>query len=226
MMSDFKLSAKRRTVVGKKVNALRRQGLLPAVIYGAGIEALPIELDAIEASRVLSSVGGSTLVSLTVDKDQHQVLVRDAQRDVIRRDLLHVDFLKVSMDVTIRTEVPVDFVGEAPAVSEQGGVLVTELTEIEVEALPSDLPDRIVVDLEPLAEIDDTITVGDLFFDKGVEVLTSPEEVLARVIYQVEEIIEEEEEIEEIIPTELEPELVERGKREEVEGEEKTREEE
>jgi large subunit ribosomal protein L25 len=226
MMSDFKLSAKRRTVIGKKVKALRRQGLLPAVLYGVGIEPLPIELDAREASSVLSGVRGSTLVSLAVDKDQHQVLVRDYQRDVIRRDLLHVDFLKVAMDVTIRTEVPVDFVGEAPAVSEQGGVLVTELTEIEVEALPADLPDRIVVDLAPLAEIDDTITVGDLFFEKGVEVLTSPEEVLARVIYQMEEEIEEVEEIEEIIPSEIEPELVERGKREEVEEEDKTKEEE
>ncbi|HEY43204.1 MAG TPA: 50S ribosomal protein L25 [Anaerolineae bacterium] len=215
-MSDFKLNAKRRVVIGKKVKALRRQGLLPGVLYGVGIEPLPIELDAKEASKILSFVRGSTLVTLTVDKDQHQVLLRDEQRDVIRRDLIHVDFLKVAMDVTIRTEVPVDFVGEAPAVSERGGVLVTELTEIEVEALPADLPDRIVVDLEPLAEIDDTITVGDLFFSKGVEVLTGPDEVLARVIYQMEEEIEEEE-IEEIIPMEMEPELVERGKREEIE---------
>ena len=223
-MSDVKLNAKRRGVIGKKVKALRRQGLLPAVLYGVGIEPLPIELDAKEASRVLSSVRGSTLVTLTVDKDQHQVLVRDEQRDVIRRDLIHVDFLKVAMDVTIRTEVPVDFVGEAPAVSDRGGVLVTELTEIEVEALPADLPDRIVVDLEPLAEIDDTITVGDLFFGKGVEVLTSPDEVLARVIYQMEEEIVEEE-IEEMIPMEMEPELVERGKREEIEEGGKTEEE-
>ena len=224
-MSDFKLNAKRRVVIGKKVKALRRQGLLPGVLYGVGIEPLPIELDAKEASKILSFVRGSTLVTLTVDKDQHQVLLRDEQRDVIRRDLIHVDFLKVAMDVTIRTEVPVDFVGEAPAVSERGGVLVTELTEIEVEALPADLPDRIVVDLEPLAEIDDTITVGDLFFSKGVEVLTGPDEVLARVIYQMEEEIEEEE-IEEIIPMEMEPELVERGKREEIEEGKKQEEEE
>jgi large subunit ribosomal protein L25 len=223
-MSDFKLYAKQRAVVGKKVKALRRQGLLPAVLYGTGIEPLPIELDAKEASRILSSVRGSTLVTLTVDKDQHQVLVRDEQRDVIRRDLIHVDFLKVAMDVAIRTEVPVDFVGEAPAVSEKGGVLVTELTEIEVEALPANLPDRIVVDLEPLAEIDDTITVGDLFFGEGVEVLTDLNEVLARVIYQMEEEIEEEA-IEEVIPVEMEPELIERGKREEREEGERAEEE-
>lgn len=184
-MSEYKLNADKRVVIGKKVKALRRQGRLPAVLYGVGMEPLPIELDAREATKVLSGVSGSTLVSLSVGKDQHQVLVRDVQRDVILRDLIHVDFLKVAMDVTIRTEVPIELVGEAPAVSDQGGVLVTELTEIEIEALPSDLPDRVTVDLEPLAEIDDTITVGDLYFGEGVEVLTNAEEVLVRVIYQM-----------------------------------------
>lgn len=131
----------------------------------------------------------------------------------------HVDFLKVAMDEVIRTSVPVELVGEAPAIRELGGVLVTGLAEIEVEALPSDLPDRMTVDLEILAEIDDNITVGDLNFGKGVEVLTGLDEVLARVIYQVEEEIEEEV-VEEEILVEEEPELIERGKREEEEEEE------
>ena len=217
-MSELVLNAEPREVTGKKVKALRRQGFLPAVLYGAGIESIPIKLDLKEASKVISAAGSSTLVLLQIGKKKHQVLVRDTQRQIIRRGLQHVDFLKVAMDVAIRAEVPVEFVGEAPAVRDLGGVLVTDLVEIEVEALPADLPDRITVDLELLLEINDTITVGDISFGEGVEVITSPDEVISRVIYQVEEEIEEEEELEEIIPTEEEPEVIERGKLEEEEG--------
>jgi len=217
-MSELILNAEHREVTGKKVKALRRQGYLPAVLYGVGIESIPIKLDLKEASKVISAAGSSTLLLLKIGKKQHQVLVRDTQRQVIRRGLQHVDFLKVAMDVAIRAEVPIEFVGEAPAVRDLGGVLVTELIEIEIESLPADLPDRITVDLELLAEITDTITVGDLSFGEGVEVITSPNDVIARVIYQVEEEIEEEE-LEEVIPTEEEPEVIERGKLEEEEGE-------
>lgn len=218
-MSELILKAEHREVTGKKVKVLRRQGYLPAVLYGVGIESIPIKLDLKEASKVISAAGSSTLVMLKIGKKQHQVLVRETQRQVIRRGLEHVDFLKVAMDVAIRAEVPIEFVGEAPAVRDLGGVLVTELVEIEIESLPTDLPDRVTVDLELLAEITDTIKVGDLSFGEGVEVITSPDDVITRVIYQVEEEIEEEELEEEVIPTEEEPEVIERGKLEEEEGE-------
>lgn len=218
-MSELILNAEHREVTGKKVKVLRRQGYLPAVLYGVGIESIPIKLDLKEATKVISAAGSSTLVMLKIGKKQHQVLVRETQRQVIRRGLEHVDFLKVAMDVAIRAEVPIEFVGEAPAVRDLGGVLVTELVEIEIESLPTDLPDRITVDLELLAEITDTIKVGDLSFGEGVEVITSPDDVITRVIYQVEEEIVEEELEEEVIPTEEEPEVIERGKLEEEEGE-------
>ena len=218
-MSELILNAEHREVTGKKVKVLRRQGYLPAVLYGVGIESIPIKLDLKEASKVISAAGSSTLVMLKIGKKQHQVLVRETQRQVIRRGLQHVDFLKVAMDVAIRAEVPIEFVGEAPAVIDLGGVLVTELVEIEIESLPADLPDQVTVDLELLAEITDTIKVGDLSFGEGVEVITSPDDVITRVIYQVEEEIEEEELEEEVIPTEEEPEVIERGKLEEEEGE-------
>ncbi len=218
-MSELILNAEHREVTGKKVKVLRRQGYLPAVLYGVGIESIPIKLDLKEATKVISAAGSSTLVLLKIGKKQHQVLVRETQRQVIRRGLEHVDFLKVAMDVAIRAEVPIEFVGEAPAVRDLGGVLVTELVEIEIESLPTDLPDRITVDLELLAEITDTIKVGDLSFGEGVEVITSPDDVITRVIYQVEEEIVEEELEEEVIPTEEEPEVIERGKLEEEEGE-------
>jgi large subunit ribosomal protein L25 len=219
-MSELELNAKHRKVLGKQVKALRSQGLLPAVLYGTGIDPMPLELITIEANKVLSGTGGSTLLSLKVNGDTHQVLVREIQRDVIRGDLQHIDFLKVAMDVTIKTEVPIELIGEAPAVNEQGGLLVAGLSEIEVEALPADLPDRITVDVSVLLEIDDSITVAELKFGENVEVLSEQDEIVAHVIYQPEEIIEEEEEVEEVIPLDMEPEVIEKGKREVEEPEE------
>jgi len=215
-MDRLELKASLRQVRGKQVSALRRAGRLPAVLYGRGTEALSLELDAQEASRVLARVSASTLLDLHVGQEDHQVLVREIQRHAIRRTIEHVDFLKVAMDVAIRTSVPVELVGEAPAVKTLGGVLVTGVSEIEVEALPADLPGRITVDLTPLAEIDARITVADLFLGKGVKVLTDPAGVIARVIYQVEEKLEE---VAPVTPTEVEPEVIGRGKKEE-EGEE------
>jgi len=215
-MDRLELKASLRQVRGKQVSALRRAGRLPAVLYGRGTEALSLELDAQEASRVLARVSASTLLDLHVGQEDHQVLVREIQRHAIRRTIEHIDFLKVAMDVVIRTSVPVELVGEAPAVKTLGGVLVTGVSEIEVEALPADLPGRITVDLTPLAEIDARITVADLFLGKGVKVLTDPAGVIARVIYQVEEKLEE---VAPVTPTEVEPEVIGRGKKEE-EGEE------
>jgi large subunit ribosomal protein L25 len=215
MMETHRLKAQPRTIVGKRVGALRREGILPAILYGAGISPQPIQLDAGEARKALARVSGATLLDLEVGNEVHKVLVREMQRDVIRRDLRHVDFLKVAMDVAIRTEVPVDLVGEAPAVKMSGGVLVSGLDEIEVEALPSDLPDRVSVDLSVLENIDDAITVGDLFLGKGVKVLTEPTEVVVHVIYQAAEEVEE---VEEAVPLEAEPEVIERARREEEEA--------
>jgi large subunit ribosomal protein L25 len=211
------LEANERTVIGKQVRGLRGRGRLPAVMYGKGTEPKPLDLDSVEVSKVLARSGAATLIDLQVNGETHTVLIRDVQRNPIKRDLLHVDFLKVDMDVAITTQVPVELVGQAPAVQELGGILFTGMTEIEVEALPSDLPDRVVVELDGLTEIEDAITVGDLFLGKGVTVLIDPDEVIAKVIYQEEEILEEEEEEEEIFLEGEEPEVIEKGKREEEE---------
>lgn len=223
-MGSEVLSASVRDVVGKQVKAIRRDGRLPAVLYGVGMQPLAIELEGREVSRLLNRISGSTLLQLRVQDEEHMVLVREVQRDVIRRDPIHVDFLKVAMDVRITAEVPIELVGQAPAVEELGGVLVTGINSVEVEALPADLRDRVTVDLESLVKIDDSITAGDLFLGEGVELLTDPDELVARVIYQAEEVIEEAVE-EEIVPTAEEPELVERGRREEEEEEQKEPEE-
>jgi large subunit ribosomal protein L25 len=206
MSKEIELKSEQREVIGKQVKELRRQGLLPAIVYGAGIEPTPIQLDSLDAEKVLSGVGSSTLIDLYIGDEVHKVLVRDLQRDVIKRNPIHIDFLKVAMDVAITTVVPVELVGKSPAVQELGGVLVTGLSEIEVEALPSDLPDRVTVDLEVLETFDDSITVGDLYLGDGVTVLTDADEFIANVLYQtMEEIVEEEEELEAEL---AEPELV------------------
>ena len=219
-MEEIQLEANKRTVIGKQVNTLRREGLIPAIVYGGGGEPIPVELDAKEATKILNETSTSTLITLKVGKEDHRVLLRDIQYDVIRRIPIHVDFLRVEMDIAIRTSVPIDFVGEAPGVKEHGGVLVTGLDELEIEALPADLPDKVTVDLEVLKEIDSMITVADVFVGKGVEVLTEPDEVIAHLVYQeIEEI--EEEEIEAVVEASVEPELVERSRHEEFEDEER-----
>lgn len=217
-MENRTLHANPRSLKGKRVNALRRSGRMPAVLYGRGTEPVAIELEARDAARVLDQASASTLLDLILNGETHKVLVREVQRHPLRRSMDHVDLLKVALDVAIRTSVPVDLTGEAPAVKLFGGVLVTGVSEIEVEALPEDLPSRITVDLEPLATMEARITVGDIFAGKGVRVLTEPHQVIARVIYQVEEKLEEE-----VAPSTLagvEPEIIGRGKKEEEEGEE------
>lgn len=212
-MEGMKLDVTKRSRTGRRTKAVRREGLLPGVIYGAGMESVPIEMDSHDASRLLDRASRSTLIELSLDGESHTVLVREVQRDVIRRDYLHVDFLNVAMDVRITAEVPIELVGSAPAAKETGVVLVTGLTTVEVEALPADLMDRITVDLGSLEQIDDSITVADLFVGENVELLTDPDELVARVIYQAEEIIEEPE-----LEEELE-ELAEGEEAEEAEGE-------
>lgn len=219
-MTEHVVEAKERSAIGKKVRAIRRQGLVPGVLYGHGVDGQPIQMNAKEAEQLLSEVSASTLIDLNVDGSQHKVLVRDVQRDVIRRDVMHIDFLKVAMDVIIRTTVPVELVGEAPAARELGGILVTGVTEIEVEALPEDLPDRILVDLESLKEIDDAIAIEDLYLGEGVTVLTDPSENVAHVIYMAEEEEEEEDELEGMFELGAEPELVDQRGVEEEEFEE------
>jgi len=215
MTENRLLQARPRTVTGKQVGALRRAGQLPGILYGRGTEPTAIEMEALAATRVLEQASASTLLDLELSGLTHKVLVRELQRHPLRRTVEHVDLMKVALDVAIRTTVPLELTGEATAVKTFGGVLVTGVSEIEVEALPQDLPSHITVDLEPLATMEARIIVGDLFLGKGVRVLTDPQAVVARVIYQVEEKLEEE--VAPTIAVTPEPEIIGRGKKEEEE---------
>jgi large subunit ribosomal protein L25 len=217
-MAVIQIKAEARAVIGKQVRGLRRAGLIPAVVYGAGMQPTAIELKAREAERALARATGATLFDLELGGEIHKVLVREVQRHSIRRNVRHVDFLKVAMDQLIRAVVPIELIGEAPAVKTLGGVLVTTVQAIEVEALPADLPDRITISIDVLEKIDDRVTVGDLALGKGVKVLTSADDVVARVIYQAVEVIEEP--VKEAVAVAAEPEVIARKKEEDEEGEE------
>ena len=150
-MEKIIIQANRREVIGKQVKALRREGKLPAVIYGHGIEPTPITLDAHEASKTLASVGSSTLISIDLEGEEYSVLVRDRQNHVLRRNLLHVDFQALSMTETVRASVSL-ILGEeeAPAVEAYGAMIITGIESLDIECLPADLVDRIVVDISGL----------------------------------------------------------------------------
>lgn len=209
-MEKSVIQASRRTVTGKQVGALRRQGKLPGVIYGANFPTTPIVMDLKEASHVLASASQSHIITINLEGAEHAALVREKQKDFLRGTLLHVDFQAVSLTEKIRTKVTVEIQGTAPAVKNFNGVVVVELDEIEVECLPQDLVDKFVVDISGLEAIGDAIYVRDLDVPKNIEVLNEPDEVLVVITGGAEEIVEEE-----AAEVAAEPEVIERGKKEE-----------
>ena len=194
-MEKYVLEAKKREVIGKQVKALRREGLLPAVIYGSDIEPMPLTLNTSEVRQILSVIGANTLITLKIGKKEHLALVRDLQREVIKRNLLHIDFQAVSMEETISTTVPVLVVGESPAVKELNALLVTSMDFLQIEAKAKDLPDTISVDVSELVQIGDNIQVKDLIFSGDVNVLEDPE--LTVVVVAAPTLMEIEPEVEE-----------------------------
>jgi large subunit ribosomal protein L25 len=211
-MEEVVLKASHRTVLGKQVKAIRREGKLPAVIYGHNFDPIVIELDLRDTSRNLMGLAPSTLVTVDVEGTQHRTLVREKQRNKLTGTLLHVDFLAVSMTEVLRSQVYLELVGVSPAIKDLDGVLVTGMDEVEVECLPQNLPERILVDISGLKEIGDGIYVRDLAVPEGVQILEEPDTMVVLVTAQA---VEEEEEVpEEVEELAEEPEVLERGKKE------------
>ena len=196
------LSAGKRTVTGKHVKQLRREGWVPGVMYGHGFESVALQFEERNVTRLLSHVGGSQLIQIAVEgtKEPEMALVRDVQRDPLRGTVLHVDFYRVQMTERLTAEIPLAMEGESPVIALNEGILLQGLSSIEVECLPGDLVDAIVVDLADLLEVDDSIHVKDLAIPSGIDVLTDPDELIVRVAP-----LAEEEVIEEIVEEELLP---------------------
>jgi large subunit ribosomal protein L25 len=219
-MEKVVLKATKRDVAGKQVKALRREGKLPAVIYGRHTEPVNIVLDAHSASLILAKASSSTLVTLDVDGTEFPTLVREKQRDFIKNRLLHVDFLAVSLSEKLRTTVSLHFTGVSIAVKDYSAVFVHNLEQFHVECLPADLPERIVVDIAPLARVGDVIRVRDVALPENIRVLENPDTVVCVASApKVEELAAVPgAEGAAATPTATEPELsVERGKKEEEE---------
>lgn len=220
-MEKVVIKATKRDVVGKQVKAMRRQGKLPAVIYGRHNEPIIISLDAHTASLALGRLSSSSLVTIDVDGTEYATLVREKQRDYIKNRLLHVDFLAVSLDEKITATVSLHFIGVSIAVKDYNAVLVHNLEELEVECLPGDLPEGIDVDISVLSKIGDGIRVRDVVVSDKVRILENPDTMVAvATAPKVEEEAVAVPAAEGVTPTEGEPELsVERGKKEDEEEE-------
>lgn len=217
-MEEIKIKSSPRKIVRKRVKALRREGQLPAVLYGRNFETQPIMFDYRETSRIIDRLGSSTLVVIDLGEESHYALVREKQRDVVKGNLLHVDFQVVSLTEKVTAEVAVDLIGEAPAVKDLGGLIIVNNDQLEVEALPRDLPDRIEIDISSLQEIGDTIYVRDLNLEGDVSILADEDEPIVLITLPTIEAEPEEEEVEEEeFLEEAEPEVIEKGKREEEE---------
>jgi len=179
---DTKLTAERRSDAGKGVaRKLRAAGKIPAVLYGQGLETTPLTVDSRELSHLLhGSAGSNVLVDLMVDGEEHLAIPREIQRDHIHSKFVHVDFLAVSRTETITVNVPVHETGDAAGVKE-GGVVEHHLREVQIECLPQDVPDEIVVDITDV-ELGDMVHVSDLVAPEGVTILTSPEDAVLSVV--------------------------------------------
>lgn len=183
MADTQKIAIKPRALTGKQVNRLRRDGVLPGVVFGGHKDSTNVQTDQREFERGYRRWGNTTLVSLEgLTEGDQPALIHDVTRSTLTGKLLHVDFLRVSLTEKVHAEVPVHFVGESPAVK-GGGVLVHAKSEINVEAFPQDIPHAIEVDLSGLLEIDDSLYVRDLKVDAAkVEILDDGDELIVRVV--------------------------------------------
>ena len=176
------LAAERRTVTGKAVSRLRKDGRLPGVVYGHGTDSEPVTIDAHEFEQLRKHAGASTLVDLKVEGGKARpVLISGIQVHPVNRRPLHVDLFAVRMTEELTVEVQLVSTGIAAAV-ENGGTLVHPTSSVKIRALPANLPDSLSYDLSPLVDFDTTITVADLIVPEGVTIQADPAEVIARVL--------------------------------------------
>lgn len=180
-MSDFVIEAVSRTVVGKKVKQLRNEGLVPVTVYGPKIKPVNLQVPYRKLEIALMNAGGTNIIDMNVEGRTIKVLAREVQRNPIKGFILHADFFAIDEDSTIATAVPVQLIGESPAVVSGKGILMTGANSVNVETLPSKLINVIEVDISSLEKIGDSISVGDLDLGEDIAILDDPAETLARI---------------------------------------------
>lgn len=215
-MEEKIIQATKRTVIGKQVRGLRRQGLLPGVLYGRHTESTPIQMDAHTTTLALKGASKSTLFTIDLDGVKCAAILREKQKHPVRGEIKHVDFLAVSLTEKMHNKIGLELEGEAPAVKNLSAVVVQGLNELELNAFPQDMPEVIKVDVSALENIGDAIYVKDLKLGASIDILTDAEEMIALVTNAAaEEVSEEEAESSD----EAEPDVIEKGKKEDEEDE-------
>lgn len=180
-MSSHKLQGEIRKIVGKQVKTVRTQGQTPATVYGKGVEPHTISINATEFKKVFKEAGETGLIELDVNGKKHPVLIHTVQVNPITGAVLHVEFHEVNLKEKVHADVPIELEGEPAAIKEKLGVLLPLMDHVEVEALPTELPEKIVVNITNLAAVNDQIIVGELTVPQGVEVLTDPTLIVVKI---------------------------------------------
>lgn len=193
-MERQSLAVQTRAVLGKKVKKLRRDGFLPGNIFGKNVSSSAVQVSLPDFSAVYDKAGETGLVDLKLGDETRTVLIKNVQLHSVSRLPLHADFHQVNLKEKTTAVIPIELAGESPAVVEKIGLLIQTLNEIEVEALPTELPERLTVEVSGLAEIGQELTVADLKgYDKAkVELLAELSEVVVKVVPAV---VEEKEEV-------------------------------
>lgn len=181
-MSDFQLAAQKRRAHGKKNRQLRRAGFVPGILYGPSTEPLSVQFPYRAVEVMLMDAGGTNLIDIEVEGAVYPSLAREVQRDVVRGDILHVDFLAVDQTQRISVEVPIVMEGSSPVVAAREGILITGRSSLTLEVYPSDIRDRIIIDLSQLTELGAEVLVRDLTFGENVTVHNDPNEMLAKIV--------------------------------------------
>lgn len=183
------LTAQKRTVLGRRVKSLRRDGVIPAHVFGHKVKTIHVQVKAGEFDKVFEKTGETGIIDLAVDGsprgeagEKRPVLVKNVQTHPVSDIPLHIDFYQVNLAEKVKVQVPLEIVGEAPAVHKKIGLLLTPVTEVEVEALPADLPEKIEVDVAHFENVGDEIKVKDLKVDRSkIEIHTDEELVVAQI---------------------------------------------
>lgn len=180
-MKKYSLTATKRDVLGRKVKKLRASGRIPATVYGKKVKSVSIAVPADAFTKTYSKTRETGLVELAVDGSLRPVLIHHVQKDPVTGTILHIEFHQVDLKEKVHANVPLVLIGESPAIAEKKGVLLTILDEVEVEALPTELIDKIDVDVSSLSEVNQEVKVGDLAVAGGVAVLTDPTLTVVKV---------------------------------------------
>ena len=181
-MDKHTIKAEKRKILGQKVKILRKEGILPANIYGKKVKSLAVQLPLNEFEKIYKEAGETGIIEVSVDGTKRPVLINNIQRHPVTDLPLHVDFLQVDLKEKVTADVPVDLIGESPAEKSGLGTVVQHVNEIQVEALPADLPEKFEIDLSKLTEVDQAVFVKTLAVDsKKVEIKNDAEQILVKV---------------------------------------------